>query len=105
MFESLNTAITPPVSSRDLLIRLLTAMAAADTASGCTMTLRVALGHDIGASVRGPFAAHLSRPRVRSIATLTQGSALDASSSMDFAPAGTAEAVLRTRNRTGGVQD
>jgi hypothetical protein len=78
---------------------------AAATASDYTLTLRVGLGHDIEASVRGPFAAHLSRHRLTSIETAKQGTAVDATYSIDFAPAGSAEALVKVLNRTDGVQD
>ena len=72
---------------------------------GFTVNLRIGLGNDVEAIVQGPFAAHLTRHRLVSMETARQGTAIEASYEVEFRSDGSAEGLLKTLNRTEGVQN
>ncbi len=69
------------------------------------LNLRVGLGHDVDALVRGPFAAQVSRHRLVSMETARQGTAIEASYQVEFRADGSAEGLLKALNRTEGVHN
>jgi hypothetical protein len=91
------------VSAAAFAMRSMTAAAAPSFAY--TLGLRVGLGHDLEALVRGPFAAHLSRRRLVSMETARQGTAIQTSYQVDFRADGSAEALLKALNRTEGIEN
>lgn len=72
---------------------------------GFVLNLRVGLGHDVDALVRGSFAAHVSKHRLVSMETARQGTAVEASYQIAFRADGSAEGLVKALNRTDGVQN
>lgn len=72
---------------------------------GFALNMRVGLGNDVEALVRGPFAFHLSKHRLLSMETVRQGTAIEASYEVEFRAEGSAEGLLKALNRLDGVQN
>jgi hypothetical protein len=72
---------------------------------GCTLRLRVGLGHDLEALVGATIDAHVAARRVLSMSTARQGLSLDVSYQGRLRGDDSAEALVKSLNRLEGVQD